>query len=116
MESCEIPRWAQLKASLSNLDGEAFIQLYQSDPSGICLDVRTKEEYDTGHLEGARHLDYLSSTLADELEALDPEPTYYICCRTGRRSVRVAVLLRNMGVKVFNLDDGLRKVDVSYLV
>ena len=116
MDPCEVPRWTLLKASLSNLDWEAFINGYTSDTSATCLDVRREDEFKSGHFKNAIHLDYLSPTLADDLEALDKSKTYYIYCRTGRRSVRVAVLLRNMGFKVFNLADGLKDVPIDRLI
>ena len=115
MEPCEIPRWNMLKASLSNLDWEAFVNGYSNDTSAICLDVRKEDEFKSGHFKDALHLNYLSPTLADDLDALDKEKTYYVYCRTGRRSVRVAVLMRNMGFRVFNLADGLYDVPSDYL-
>lgn len=104
---CSVPRWQVIKAGLNNLNYDAFVQAYQTDENGICLDARTPEEFNSGHLDGAVNLNYLSQDLASELETLSPDKTYYVCCRSGRRSLRVCVLLKNMGYTVYNLDGGM---------
>lgn len=107
-DTCPVPRWQLLKNSLNNLSFEDFVEAYQNDPQGVCLDARTSEEFDTSHLPGAINIDYLSDTLADELEQLDTVKTYYVCCRSGRRGLRVCVLLTNMAYRVVNLRNGMR--------
>jgi rhodanese-related sulfurtransferase len=109
MDHCEIPRWQRIKSQMNNLSFEAFCALYQNDPSGICIDARTKEEYDGWHLPHAKNINYLSHNLADELEKLDKDKSYYVYCRTSRRSLRVCQLLKNMGFeKVYHLKDGIK--------
>ena len=108
MNDCDIPRWQQLKSTLENLSFDVFVATYSSDPNGICLDARTPEEFHEGHLPGAININYLSDKLVENLERLDPSKTYYVCCRSGRRGLRVCVLLKNMGYSVFNLDEGLK--------
>lgn len=104
---CAVPRWVAYKKQLDSLNYEDFIQQAYSDKKGILLDVRTKEEFDLGSLKGAINFNYLSTTLADEIDHLDDSKHYYIFCRTGRRSLRVCMLLKNSGFKVINLEDGL---------
>lgn len=108
MENCEVPRWQLLKMALNNLSFDDFVSGYQNDPDGVCLDARTKEEFDFWHLPDAINVDYLSSTLADDLEGLDPSKNYYVCCRSGRRALRICVLLSNMNFRVYNLESGLK--------
>jgi len=105
---CEIPRWQMLKSQLDNLDVASFRQAMEDNSLSILLDVRTKEELDLQKLEGAVHLDYLDYNFLDDLEKLDRDKTYLVYCRSGRRSVRTCVLMKNWGFKrVFNLDGGL---------
>ena len=109
MEQCNIPRWQLIKGMHNNLSLEDFVQGYQKDKNALCLDVRTKQEYDFWHLPDAINFDYLSKTLADDLEKLPENKTYYIYCRTSRRSLRVCQLMRNMGFKeIYHLDDGVK--------
>lgn len=107
MESCRVPRWQLLKQSIENLSYQQFNKQYESDENAVLLDVRTPEEYHHSSLAGSRNLNYLSTTLADELEQLDKQKTYYVFCQTGRRSLRVCVLLKNSGFTICNLDGGL---------
>lgn len=93
------------------MEYKVFLDHFKQDQKAILLDVRTEEEFKTGTLQGAENLDYLSQTLADELEQLPKEISYYVFCRTGRRSLRVCVLLKNMGYKVINLDGGLSSIN-----
>ncbi|MBT8190776.1 MAG: rhodanese-like domain-containing protein [Bacteroidia bacterium] len=107
MEFCEVPRWLQIKQQLKNLSYDDFKANYQDDPLGVCLDVRRPDEFEPQHIKGATNVNYLSKNLIDELEELPKGKHYYIYCRTGRRSLRVAILMQNMGYKVYNLDGGL---------
>lgn len=106
-EVCQIPRWAHYKATLHNMDYEDFFYEADTDLDGVLLDVRTPDECQDALIKGAINLNYLSQDLADQLEKLNKSKTYYIFCRTGRRSLRVCMLMKNTGFKVVNLDGGL---------
>ncbi len=105
--TCPVSRWALLKATLINLSYEDFLKLRMKENS-ITLDVRTREEFEVETLSNAIHLDYLAYDLADQVEKLDASKNYFIFCQTGRRSVRVSIILKNLGFNnIFNLEDGL---------
>ena len=107
-KSCKVPRWQLIKATLNNISSEEFEKAIMDDPNAIIMDVRTPSEYEEDHIKNAINFDYLSRTLSDDIDQLDPEKTYYIYCKTGRRSLRVCTLLKNSGFKkVYNLDQGL---------
>ncbi|RMF27620.1 MAG: rhodanese-like domain-containing protein [Bacteroidetes bacterium] len=109
-----LSRWELLKAQLNNLCPEEFQRMYSQDQGVVLLDVRRPEEFCQGHLPGARNLDYLGERFYDELDALDPERTYLVYCRSGRRSLRTCILMQNAGFRrVFNLDGGLRALEQS---
>ncbi len=98
-----------LKATLTNLSLEEFVERSLNDPEAQVLDVRTKKEFLDGSLDGAINIDYLSPDLADELEALPRDKAYYVFCRTSRRSIRICIILQNAGFdRVYNLDNGLQ--------
>jgi len=115
MEYCEIPRWQVLKQDLNNLSYADFVKDASANKQAVLLDARTPQEFDAGHLTGAINVNYLSEHLADELEALDKDKHYYIYCRTSRRSLRVCVLLKNMGFKqIYHLENGLIEQEQLY--
>jgi rhodanese-related sulfurtransferase len=74
---------------------------------GVLLDVRTPSEYNEGHIENARNLDFSASTFETEIDKLDREQTVFLYCAIGVRSTKAANLLRKKGFKhVFDLDGG----------
>lgn len=52
----------------------------------VLIDVRTTEEFAEGHLAGALNLNVEDGTLEEALAGLDPNETYQVYCRSGRRS------------------------------
>ena len=114
IKSCPLSRWQMLKATLQNLSFEEFVERARRDPGAQVLDVRTREEFVQGSLEGAVNIDYLSEVLADELEALPRDKSYYVFCRTSRRSIRICVILQNAGFdRVYNMDNGLQTRQIT---
>ena len=106
--TCKISRWQILKSHLNNLTPVEFKDLVEKMPEAIVLDVRTAAEYEQGVLFEAINISYLLGDLWDHLEQLDPEKTYFVYCRSGRRSIRVCTLMKNGGFpNVYNLDGGL---------
>jgi rhodanese-related sulfurtransferase len=101
--------WKRLKDSLHNLSFDEFCKAYSNNENAVCIDARTFAEYELGHLPNSINVDYLSPVLADLLEELDPDRCYYVYCRTSRRSLRICVLLKNMGFQnIFHLGEGVQ--------
>lgn len=106
--TCEIPRWQQLKQQIVNLSPEEFLKAIRNTPGAVLIDVRTREERKQSTLPNSIHIDYLADGFLDTIELLDRSTPYFIFCRTGRRSVRTGVLMNNWGfTNLFNLDGGL---------
>ena len=105
---CFLPKWQLLKSTLKNFDLTEFRHRAKRDTNAVILDVRTFNEYREGHIENAINLDYLSYSLADDIDLLDKSKSYYVYCKTGRRSLRVCILLKNSGFKsIYNLNEGI---------
>ena len=60
------------------------------------IDVRTPEEYATGHIAGAKLLS-LQDIQAGKLPAAQKDKTVYVYCRSGNRSAQAATILKNAG-------------------
>lgn len=58
------------------------------DPAAYAavIDVRTPEEWASGHLSTAVRIGIADSDFAQQLEALDKSADYYIYCRSGNRA------------------------------
>ncbi len=74
------------------------------DQEAVVIDVRTPEEYDAGHIEGAQLLDIQSADFATGMAELDADQTYVVYCRSGNRSAAAAEQMQAAGLTV--LDGG----------
>ncbi len=73
----------------------------------VLLDVRTPKEFQDGHIEGAKNLNYFDKTFKSELDKLDRKVPVYVYCRSGGRSGKAMQLMKTMGFeKVYNLMGG----------
>lgn len=101
-----------LSACSSN-DSQAVINVAES----IIIDVRSAEEFATGHLEGALNLNVEDGTLQSSLASLDPSDSYIVYCRSGRRS---AIAVGQMAAAGFanvtdlgSLEDAAKATDLA---
>ena len=74
----------------------------------LLIDVRTPEEFASGHLENAVNMNYFDSDFDAQLKTLDKNKTVYLYCKSGRRSANAAEKLEDMGfVKIYDLEGGV---------
>jgi rhodanese-related sulfurtransferase len=66
----------------------------------VIVDVRTKDEYDTGHVKDSLNIPVDS---IDQNVELDKNKTIIVSCRSGRRSATAKQKLENLGYKVYDL-------------
>src|SRR5205085_10366832 len=66
---------------------------------GIILDVRTPEEFAEGHIPGAINIDYNDDHFENGLDSLKKEETYYVYCRSGKRSAAAVDIMDKKGFK-----------------
>ncbi len=56
------------------------------DSSTVFIDVRTADEFASGHLDGALNIDVQEATFDTIVSELDPDDSYIVYCRSGNRS------------------------------
>lgn len=80
-----------------NITAEEAKKLMDSEEGCIILDVRTREEYDQGHIPGAILIPNteIEAKAADLLP--DKEQLILVYCRSGRRSKLAAQSLADLG-------------------
>ena len=94
--------------SIDTLVPQAFIKQAKADTTAIILDVRTPGEYKEEHLAGARQLDFLNTSVFDAgIKQLDNTHTYYVYCRSGKRSHNACIKMKKQGLKVFDMEGGI---------
>ena len=86
---------------------EEYAQNLNTDTTAYLIDVRTPEEYAEGHIEGAVLMNVMEEqTFLAGIDTLDASHTYYIYCRSGRRSQKASGLMSERGLKVVDLQGG----------
>ena len=108
----EIP--AEWEGAEIHLSQEGFVditpqeawEMLQADENIMLLDVRTKPEYDAGHIPGCILIPL--SELESRLDELDKDKTIIVYCRSGRRSRTASQILVEHGfTKVYNVVGGI---------
>lgn len=73
-------------------------QAPQQAPADVTyVDVRTPEEYNQGHIEGALNIDFRQDNFAEEINKLDKGRKYLVYCRSGNRSGQAVEIMRGLG-------------------
>jgi rhodanese-related sulfurtransferase len=91
---------------VSATDGAAI----QADPPDnlVVLDVRTPEEFDEAHIDGAVLVDFYDPDFAEQLAELDPDVPYLLYCRSGNRSGQTTAIMEQLGfIDVADVDGGI---------
>ena len=86
---------------------ELALDLKHSDDQ--VLDVRKESEWDTCHLNGAKHLSL--EILEEQLDELDKDLKYTVHCAGGYRSMIASSILKKHGFKnIKNVYGGMSKI------
>jgi rhodanese-related sulfurtransferase len=97
----------RLKEDVSCHQALEIIKNHSGDANFVILDVRTPEEFNSGHLEKAILIDFKSANFQDELGKLDKNKTYLVYCRGGSRSLSAIEIMKNMNFKnLYHLYEG----------
>ena len=71
------------------------------------LDVRTPEEFEEGHIQGAQNINVKDDTFIIAIQKLSPSDTLLVYCRSGRRSLYAAQVMVSLGFqKIYDLEGG----------
>lgn len=63
----------------------------------MIIDVRTPEEWDAGHIDGAVRIGISDADFSTQLEELDKTADYYIYCRSGNRAGQAIDYMKSAG-------------------
>ena len=88
-----------LGGCVNNMNNTNNLDKIIEDNNYIIVDVRTKEEYDEGHLKDALNIPY------DEIEEniFDKTKTILVYCKSGARSKKAYDSLTRMGYTAYDL-------------
>lgn len=71
-----------------------------------CIDVRTKQEYQSGHLAKFKNIPL--NQLESQLGKIDPTKPVALMCASGMRSAQAAKILQKHQYQVINLKGGIQ--------
>ena len=99
---------AHRNKGFKTVSSEEFAGIIGDTATVQLLDVRTKEEYEEGHIADALLVDFYSYNFEEQATAkLSKEKPVAVYCRSGRRSASAASKLVKLGYEVINLDGGI---------
>ena len=95
---------------LSPKEAYDLVQSKKNTTNFVVLDVRTPEEFESGHVEGAININYNSENFVEELNKLDKTKSYLVYCRTGRRSSDTVSVMTKQGFgELYRIDGDISK-------
>jgi phage shock protein E len=84
---------------LLGLPDKSFIR-DKLNKGAILLDVRTREEYHYGHIEGSINIP--ASEIHNKIDRLDKDNVIIAVCESGARSAQVVRYLKSKGFESYN--------------
>ena len=73
----------------------------------LLLDVRTREEFKEGCIDGALNIDWFSQDFNKQVALIDKSKKIYVYCKKGGRSLKSQARLKELGfLHVVNLEGG----------
>ena len=92
-----------------NVSPDEAEKLLKANPKIVVLDVRTPEEFATGHIAGAKNVDFMAADFAVRVAALDKGRTYLVHCAAGGRSSKALDLMKGENfAALYHLNDGFK--------
>lgn len=80
-----------------------------AEKNKIVLDVRTSDEFASGHIANAQMIDFYKSDFKANLVKLSKEKTIFVYCAGGVRSHQAVTMLEELGFKkVIELKGGYK--------
>lgn len=87
---------------------QVFEKTVQLDNPLTILDVRTPEEYGTGHIPEAININFYDDNFISKVEQTIPQTDKVaVYCRSGKRSAQAAVALKKKGYNVVDIAGGI---------
>src|SRR6478736_3438295 len=106
----------QTSAAVKTIDVTSYSEKIKATPNAQILDVRTPEEYATGHIENSDNVNFLSDSFVLRTDKYDKTKPVFVYCKSGGRSAKAADKLSELGfTTIYNLDGGMLKWEAAGL-
>ncbi|UTF51273.1 rhodanese-like domain-containing protein [Desulfomicrobium sp. ZS1] len=71
---------------LHPLEAQKLIEANKDNPKFLIIDLRSKNEFDDGHIEGAKLVHYYDTKFKRIISQLDRDSKIFLYCQKGRQS------------------------------
>ena len=108
-EKSSAPAGAAVQVPEKNVSPDEAEKLV-AEKKVIVVDVRTPEEYDSGHIEGAVNINIQAADFAKKLAELDQTKPVLVHCAAGGRSTRsLPVLKEQKFPAIYHMNGGFKE-------
>lgn len=84
-------------ANGQQIEPQALVKLLQKQQAPFILDVRSAQEYQQGHIQGAINISYDLLEANSQLIAAHKDKPIIVYCRSGKRAQRAEQILQRKG-------------------
>ena len=100
----------QTSKAIQTIDVKLYAEKLKATENPQLLDVRTPEEYGSGHIGDAKNVNWNGNNFAADASKYDKSKPIFVYCKVGGRSAQAADKLAELGFKeIYNLDGGIMK-------
>ena len=104
--SCSCKQKNQSQTGVVELISVADV--HKLDSNVQLIDVRTPKEYANGFIKNAKNINIFDDNFLDQMSVLDKSKPVYVYCKSGRRSGKAAIQLKEAGfTKVYDFEGGI---------
>lgn len=104
------------QTAVQTIDVTSYSKKIKETPNAQILDVRTPEEYTSGHIENSDNVNWLSESFVARTDKYDKTKPVFVYCKSGGRSIKASNKLAELGfTTVYNLDGGMLKWEAAGL-
>jgi thioredoxin len=106
----------QPSKNIQTIDAVAFSKAIQATPNPQVVDVRTPEEFASGHLIQAQNVNWMNPDFVANSAKYDKSKPIFVYCKSGGRSHKAAEKLAELGfTNVIEMEGGILKWDTAGL-
>src|SRR5690606_30088591 len=87
----------QGQSKIESVSASAFEEKRTAMPNAQILDVRTPEEFESDHIEGAKNINIYDEDFSTQIAKLDKSRPVLLYCKSGGRSREAAKQLADAG-------------------
>ncbi|MDO4762872.1 MAG: thioredoxin domain-containing protein [Flavobacteriaceae bacterium] len=84
-------------AQHKKLNAREFQNEVKETQNALVVDVRTPEEFENGHLDGALNVDWRNQNFEEKILKVDKNQPVFVYCMSGRRSAKAIAKMKELG-------------------